>query len=173
MKIFFDPDFTNIASFFNSISDIIQRMCLGKENDVMLNNNISDICFIVLDTTGITICPKNIDDKKIILEASNIRNMDLLLYVASETHQLSNNIVASGNTEYRDIYIKEIDKKLNELGLGDLYVDHEWVYEDKMMIDYISFNLNDYNIESCMKRITDYINNQLFWSDSEINNINS
>lgn len=173
MKVFFDPDFANIASFYDSISDIIQRMCLGKEDDVMLESNIADICFIVLDTTGIVISVKTMDDKKIILEASNIRNMDLILYVASETHQLSDKIVASGNTEYRDIYAKEINKKINELGLGELSVEHEWVYEDEMMIDYISFELNDYNMELCMKRVNEYINNQLVWSDNELNNINS
>lgn len=173
MKVFFDPDFTNISSFYDSISDIIQRMCLGKEDDAMLESNIADICFIVLDTTGIVISVKTMDDKKIILEASNIRNMDLILYVASETHQLSDNIVASGNTEYRDIYAKEIDIKIKELGLGDLSIEHEWVYEDEMMIDYISFELNDYAMELCMKRINEYINNQLVWSDSELNNINS
>ena len=74
MNIFFDPDFTNIATFYNNISDLIQRICLGKEDDAMLKSNISNICFIVLDTTGIAVNVKNMDDKKIILEASNIRN---------------------------------------------------------------------------------------------------
>ncbi len=173
MNIFFDPDFTNIATFYNNISDLIQRICLGKEDDAMLKSNISNICFIVLDTTGIVVNVKNMDDKKIMLEASNIRNIDLLLYVASEAHQLSNNIVASGNTEYRSIYEKEIDKKLYELGLNDLYVEHDWVYENEMMVDYLSFELNDYKIELCMKRIKDYIDNHLVWSDTELNNINS
>lgn len=173
MKIFFDPDFTNILTFYDNVSDLIQQICLGKEDDVMLASNISNICFIVLDTTGISINVKNMDDKKIILEASNIRNIDLLLYIASETHQLSNNIVASGNIDYRNIYEEEIDKKLNELGLNDLYVNHDWVYEDEMMIDYLSFEMNDYKLELCMKRIKDYIGNHLVWSDTELNNINS
>lgn len=173
MNIFFDPDFTNILTFYNNISDLIQRICLGKADDVMLKSNISNICFIVLDTTGIVINVKNMDDKKIMLEASNIRNLDLLLYVASETHQLSNNIVASGNNEYRSIYEKEIEKKLNDLGLNDLYVEHDWVYEDKTMIDYLSFKLNDYKIELCMNCIKDYIDNHLVWGDTELNNINS
>lgn len=172
MKIFFDPDFTNIFTFYDTISDLIQRICLGKEDDPLLKSNITNICFIVLDTTGISINVKNMDNKKIMLEASNIRNLDLLLYIASETHQLSDNIVASGNIDYRKIYEQEIYKKLDELGLNDIYVEHNWVYEDKMIIDYLSFELNDYKIEACMKYIKDYIDNHLVWSDAELNNIN-
>ena len=159
MKLQFKPSYGNIRTFFHNVTDMIELVSVGRKDDPILEDIICDIAHIVFIHTGMSIVNKEKDNKSII-EVNNFRALDVMLFIASESHELNDNQVLSGDTSYREIYQKEIRDRLEQMAISDaLSVVHSWLYEGDTMYDYISFSIDSIILEKCMHEIHDYIKN--------------
>lgn len=159
MKLQFKPSYGNIKTFFHNVTDIIEAVSVGRKGDPILEDCIFDITHIVFTYTGISMVNKENKDDKTIIEVNNFRALDVMLLIASESHELNDNQVLSGDTSYREIYQKEIRDRLDQMSLTDVSVVHSWYYEEDTMYDYVSFTIDSLILEKCMHEIHDYIKN--------------
>ena len=152
MKLEFKPSYGNIRTFFHNVS-------VGRKDDPALEDDIFRITHIVFTHTGISMVNKENKDDRSIIEANNFRALDAMLFIASESHELNDNQVLSGDTSYREIYQKEIRDRLNQMSLTDVSVVHSWFYEGDTMYDYVSFTIDSIILEKCMHEIHNYVKN--------------
>lgn len=159
MKLQFKPSYGNIKTFFHNVTDIIEGVSVGRKGDPILEDYIFDITHIVFTYTGMSMVNKENKDDRTIIELNNLRALDAMLFIASESHELNDNQVLSGDTSYREIYQKEIKDRLEQMSLTDVSVVHSWFYEEDTMYDYVSFTIDSLILEKCMREIHNYIKN--------------
>lgn len=159
MKLEFKPTYGNIRTFFHNVTDILEAVSVGRKDDPTLEDDIFGITHIVFTHTGISMVNKENKDDKSIIEANNFRALDAMLFIASESHELNDNQVLSGDTSYREIYQKEIRDRLDQMSLTDVSVVHSWFYEGDTMYDYVSFTIDSIILEKCMHEIHNYVKN--------------
>ena len=163
MKINFVTDFDNVKPFLVSLYHTIENITLEKGDNENINNILSDIYYIVLDTTGIMLVTKSLSNDKYIVEANNIRALECGLYLASYTHELDDSLIESGDESYKEVYRQEISDTLEDLGLDHLYFDDDWYGNKNTML--VDFSLDQTKIDYCMYKVKDYIDNKLEWGD--------
>lgn len=159
MKLQFKPSYGSIKTFFHNVTDVIEAVSVGRKDDPTLADYIYDITHIVFAYTGISMINKENKDDKTIIEVNNLRALDAMLLIASESHELNDNQVLSGDTSYREIYQKEIRDRLDQMSLTEVSVVHSWYYEEDTMYDYVSFTIDSLILEKCMREIHNYIKN--------------
>lgn len=168
MKLVITPDFNKIAPFFYSISHIIENVTAGRETDPNFHDVIADLYYIVLDSTGILLMSRSATDEKLVIEANNLRLLENALYMASETHELDDLQLQSGNIEYRTTYRKELNDMLYDLGLESVSHTEMWYCSGDVMKLDILFTLDHKKIDLCMHKIYNYIRNDIVWGNDEI-----
>lgn len=160
MNLVFKPSYGNLKTFFHIVSDTIESISVGNYDKATIEENISDIAYIIYKNTGINLICKDVGyGSRTILEANNLRALESMLFIASRTHELNNKQVLSGDISYREIYQNEIRELLDKMGLTDLTVTHSWVCieNEDTMYDYISFNMDSVKLDHCMNRINRFI----------------
>jgi len=168
MKIKFKPNFNKVKPFFGCLMHTFENVTLGKEKDPNFNSVLSDMYYIVLDTTGILLMSKSITEDKYIVEANNIRAIECSLYIASETHELDDILIESGYEEFKNKYHDELCDLLYDLGLDNLIVNEQWYQTDDCMCIELDFALKPEKMDLCMYRLKDFIENKLKWSNDEV-----
>ena len=169
MKIEFKPNFDQVKPFFGCLMHTFENITLGRENNPQFTSVLSDMYYIVLDTTGILLMSKSVAKDKYIIEANNIRAIECSLYIASETHEIDDVLLESGNEDFKRRYREDLCDLLYDLGLDNLDMQERWyVREDTVGVELI-FSLKQERMDLCMCRINEFIKNELIWEDEEVN----
>jgi hypothetical protein len=145
-----------------------ENVTLGKENDPIFNSVLSDMYYIVLDTTGILLTSKSVTKDKYIIEANNLRAIECSFYIASKTHELDDALIESGDEEYKNIYREAIVDLLYDVGLDNLDMDEQWYQDDDGMHVYLEFSLKQERVDLCMTRIGEFVKKELKWTNDEV-----
>lgn len=168
MRIKFDPNFNKVKPFFSCLMHAFENVTLGKENDPIFNSVLSDMYYIVLDTTGILLMSKSVEKDKYIIEANNLRAFECSLYIASETHELDDMLVESDDERYKTIYHEAIMDLLYDLGLDNLVLEEEWYEDEYGMVLELNFSLKQERADLCMTRLNEFVKNELNWTGNEV-----
>ena len=165
MQIKFQMDFDPIKNFMCYVIDKIETTTLDKNDNPHLKNNLDEMFYIILDTTGILLMTKSLTENKYIIEVNNIRALECSLYIASQTHELDEELINSGDDSYKERYEKELEDTLYRLGMDTWKVDKEWTTDsqDNIVLD-LKFDIHEPQLHYCMYKLNDYIENSLTWN---------
>lgn len=166
MRIKFETDFTNIKPFMISIMQKLENATLDKQKNSKLENNISTMSCIVFDTSGLFLITKNREDERYIMEVNNLRALECSLYLASETHELDEVIISSGDTKFKERYLTDIKEVLKELGLDHLKMTDTWIVNKKGDMNVkLEFEMDQKRIDLCMYKLDEFIRKEISWEE--------
>ena len=166
MRIKFRTNFNNIKPFMVGLMHRLENITLDRQDDPMFKNIISDLYYIVLDTTGIFLLTKEVKDDTFIVEANNVRALECSLYLASQTHELDETILEVGDDSYKERYLLSLTKVLKELGLDQWHMEDKWSVDKNgdMIVD-LNFSMEQKHMDYCMFKLEDYVENSLNWDE--------
>lgn len=167
MRIEFRPNFNKVKPFFSCLMHTFENVTLGKQNNPQFNSVLSDMYYIVLDTTGILLMSKSMDTDRYIIEANNLRAIECSLYIASKTHELDEALIESGDESFKDNYREDLQDLLYDLGLDNLDIEEQWIVNDDVVVVDLDFSLKPERADLCMTRLNEFVKNELKWEDEE------
>ena len=165
MKLNIQVNYDKLVVFFDNVVELINSAIIGRrfgeETNVFLNGMLN----IVNDTTGFLIAPKYRNDA-LYLEVDSLRSIDVAFFIASNSHELSENPYIDLNS-VKEKYEECVREMLEKAKLNEIVTTFSWskmtiASEDEpTMLFNIKFDLPREIQDSCFNELNGYLKEKL------------
>lgn len=165
MKLNIQTDYSTVVVFFENVVEIINSAIVGQKYNDEMSNFLNGMINIIHETTGMLISPKYRNDA-LFLEISNLRSMDTAFFIASNSHEISEDPYINMD-EIKEKYessVRELceKSKLTKFVLSFTWNKIQFADEDEpVMLFGIDFELPVDVQQKCFSRLNTYLNEKL------------